>query len=299
MKEILQITPSAYGCGYLNDLEYKRTGANGRKLSPNVSRRSLRMQILFPSPTDRKDHGPYPMVIFATGGSWLTPHTHFCIPFIVPLARRGFLVAVTEYRGCEEARCEDAVSDLRSAVRYMRKNATEYNGDPDHIFLMGCSAGAHLSMLAAYTGNLFDDPGDDLSVSADVSGVLELFGPSDCSRAIQSEPALQSMSPEQLLDYPYARLAHCHDAAKLSEMLIPYTPLTYVTPDHPVPPTLIAQGESDPIVPVYHGESLHDRLTAQGREVEYYLLQAASHGNWRFFETEMMDRYEGFIRKHL
>ena len=298
MKETVHVEYSTYGCGYLPDLEFKRTGVNGGRRHARAAVRTLYMKYLFPSPVDGKDRGPYPIVLFITGGSWLYPQTAFCVPFLVPLARRGFLVAIADYRGCEETTCDDSVSDVRSAVRYLRTHAGEFNGDPDRIFLMGCSAGAHLSMLAAYGGENFDDPADDLSVSAKVSGVLSLFGPTDCAAAVTMEP-LVSWPAERQLAFPYAKMAHCYDVTKLSEMLVPYSPVTYVKEGADLPPTLIAQGEKDPIVPVFHGDCLYQKLTEQKADTEYYVVEEATHGNWRFFEDQMMDRYENFIRKTL
>ena len=77
------------------------------------------------------------------------------------------------------------MSDIRSAVRFMRKRGAAYGGNPENIFLLGGSAGAHISMLAGYHGEEFDDAADDLTVSADVSGVIELYGPADMTKVIR------------------------------------------------------------------------------------------------------------------
>lgn len=297
MKQVLDLPCAEYGCGYLHDLEYKRTEVFPKGTGISTLRRSLTMQYLYPSPIETENKGPFPIVVFVSGGAWRSPQVHFRIPFLVPLALRGFLVAMPEYRGCELFSCEDAVSDVRSAVRYIRKHAAEYNGDPDNIFLMGESAGAHLSMLAAYGGNQFDDPADDLSISAEISGVLELYGPTNCSGEVSREPFV-ILSDEALQKHPYAILARGYMPSQYAQRLEPLSPLHYVQPGVKLPPTLLAHGEEDKLVPIEHAETIYVALAEQNIPVEYYRLNHAGHGNWRFFDSVMMDTYAAFIKTH-
>ena len=296
MKEILDLSCGTYGCGYLHDLEYKRTSAFRKGAGISSMRRSLNMQYLFPSPVDKVSRGPYPIVIFVSGGAWRTPQVHFRIPFLVPLARRGFLVAMPDYRGCELFSYKDAVSDVRSAVRYMRTHAAEYEGDPSRIFLMGESAGAHLSLLAAYGDGKFDDENDDRNVSAQVSGVIELYGPTDCAGEVERHACDEELD-EGALASVCTRLAECKDRSKLPDLLKAISPVSYIEKDAALPPVFIAHGEEDKLVPIWHAETLYDALTAAAIPAEYCRLQHAGHGNWRFYEDEMMDRYAAFIRE--
>jgi acetyl esterase/lipase len=43
------------------------------------------------------------------------------------------------------------LEDTKDAVRWVRQNAEKYNLDTNNIGLFGASAGAHLSLMAAYT----------------------------------------------------------------------------------------------------------------------------------------------------
>lgn len=296
MKKILDLSCGTYGCGYLHDLEYKRTSAFRKGTGISALRRSLNMQYLFPSPVDKIDRGPYPIVVFASGGAWRTPQVHFRIPFLVPLARRGFLVAMPDYRGCELFSCKDAVSDVRSAVRYMRVHGAEYGGDPNRIFLMGESAGAHLALMAAYGGDAFDDENDNTDVSAEVSGVIELYGATDCAREVASKDPEEELGEMELASV-CAGLVHCNERSQLLEMMELISPVHYVKKGACLAPALIAHGEEDKQVPVWHAETLYDALTAADIPAEYYRLQHAGHGNWRFYDDEMMDQYASFIRK--
>lgn len=295
MKRILDICCDTYGCGYLHDLEFKRTAAFPKGTGISSIRRSLFLQCLFPSPVGAVDQGPYPVVVFVPGGAWRSPQVRFRIPFLVPLALRGILVFMVEYRGCELFSCEDATADVRSAIRYVRAHAAEYGGDPNNIFLMGESAGAHLAMLAAYGGSRFDDPTDDMNVSANINGILDLYGPTDCGGEVAAEH-FKSLPDEKALAHPMAILTRGYVRSQFFHRLEAISPLRYVSNDSP--PTLIAHGEKDQIVSIRHADALHDSLMAEDLPVEYYCVQGATHGDWRFYETVMMNRYAAFIRAH-
>jgi len=63
--------------------------------------------------------------------------------------RHGVLGINASYRLAPEHRFPAAAVDLSNVVRWVRKNAARYGGDPDKIFLMGHSAGA--VHVASYT----------------------------------------------------------------------------------------------------------------------------------------------------
>lgn len=296
-RDELDLSCSVYGCGYLHDVEYKRTRTFPKGTGISSLKQSLRLQILFPSPVGEAEKGPLPIVVFVPGGSWRTPQVYFRVPFLVDLVRRGFLVAMAGYRGCELFRCEDAVADVRSAVRYMRAHAAEYNGDPDNIFLMGESAGAHLAMLAVCGGPDFDDPEETAAGSVPVRGVLELYGPTDCSGHVTT-PEFSALSDKEALTSPLAILARGCLRSEFADRLRPLSPLWHLQQGAVPPPMLLAHGDQDRLVPVWHAERMFEALAGAGCPVEYIRLRNAGHGSWLFYETYMMDRYAQFIRKH-
>lgn len=66
-------------------------------------------------------------------------------------AARGIGVAVINYRLQPAVAWPAQVDDVRTGVTWMRSNISRYGGQPDRIFLMGHSAGAHLASLVALT----------------------------------------------------------------------------------------------------------------------------------------------------
>ena len=65
----------------------------------------------------------------------------------------GWAVASINYRYSHQALFPGALHDVKEAVRFFRANAHEFGIDPRRIAVAGGSAGGHLSMLVAHTGD--------------------------------------------------------------------------------------------------------------------------------------------------
>lgn len=289
MKQRLEVERKAYSCCYIHDVQYKHTSPFPGKSGSDAMKRCLSLQILLPRPTDRSaPHNPFPMVVYLSGGGWRSPQVHFRLPLLTRLAEQGILVAMAEYRGCELFTCEDAAEDAACAVNYMYSHAEEYGGDPEKIFLMGDSAGAHLSMLTAYTGK----------VSEKISGVIELFGPSDLVRGVKElEDETVPLELKNLMMGFFSLIGKSQNQEILKERLKSLSILPYISKEAKIPSTLIAHGEEDRMVPIWHGDLLYETLIQAEKDVEYYCLKDAGHGDSRFFGDEMVSRYVEFIRR--
>ncbi len=111
---------------------------------------------------------------------------------VVRLARHGLVVIAVDYRLASPSypSWPHVIEDLREAVRWTRRHASELEIEPDRIAALGQSSGAH---LAALLGTLPDEPGID-GVSSRVQAVVSLYGPTDLehlmeARHLKHEPA--------------------------------------------------------------------------------------------------------------
>jgi dipeptidyl aminopeptidase/acylaminoacyl peptidase len=84
------------------------------------------------------------------------------------------------------------------------------------------------------------------------------------------------------------------DAARLKEV----SPLTQAA--RIKTPLLLAYGQDDRRVPIYHGTRLREALQAAGQEPEWVAYIGEGHG-WRKFENKIdfAKRFEAFLGKHL
>lgn len=115
--------------------------------------------------------GPHPILVAAPGGGWLRNQRQQLGPWAERLAANGFAVFTIDYRRSDAGPCFPGnVDDVRAALAFVRAKGDALGLDPERLGLFAASAGAHLSALAALTG-------EDLGVQALVLayGVYDLI----------------------------------------------------------------------------------------------------------------------------
>jgi acetyl esterase/lipase len=115
-----------------------------------------------------------PMVVFFYGGGWEGGERADYRFAAVALARRGFVVAVPDYRVYPENLYPDFLIDGAKALRWARRHAGEFGGDPSLLFLAGHSAGAYIAVMLALDMRWLDAESQDA-----LAGVIGLAGPYD------------------------------------------------------------------------------------------------------------------------
>ena len=98
----------------------------------------------------------WPAIVFVHGGNWDSGDKNYRAGGADVYANigryyatRGIGVAVINYRLQPQVRWPQQVDDVRAAVAWVRGNIAARGGRPDHIFLMGHSAGTHLASMVA------------------------------------------------------------------------------------------------------------------------------------------------------
>lgn len=290
MKKQLNISGGVPCCNYLQNIEYTNRAEPGRL---PFLRQPLFMQLLLPQQVLKDPNKKWPLVLFLCGGGYRWPKVHSRVPWAARLAERGFVVAMPEYRGSETNRFPAMVEDARTALRFLRRNADRFYIDPQRVVIMGGSAGGHIALLASYTGEAFNAPDDDLTVSAEVCGVIDLYGPTD----ITYMPGGKQAGGPAFLNSMEAKFLGCCEPDQFAALAAPTQLHRYIAPGAKLPPTLIAHGDADRVVPFDQSERFYEALQAAGHKPEFYCLQGADHADPRFFEPQMMDIYEEFIRR--
>ncbi|MBQ4397935.1 MAG: alpha/beta hydrolase [Clostridia bacterium] len=248
----------------------------------------LHLQIIGPINAERDRT----LVIFIPGSAFHRQNVKERVPQLAYLAQRGFVVALLEYRGSEDASFPSKTLDAKAGIRFMKRHAAEYGIDPNKIVTMGDSSGGHTAMMAGFTHGIpaLEEESD---ISAEVRGVIDQYGPVNFT-TMNFQPSSQDhsnpYSPEGLelggvnvLDYP--ELA---EAAAVT---------TYVSPDREIPPILMFHGTNDELVPFEQSCELCNALTKAGKDVTFYQVLGAHHGGWEFWTTEALDIIEKFIRR--
>ena len=112
---------------------------------------------------------PAPLLVWIHGGAWRfgtnqalrdtilrtpdgeQPNTQALMR--AAFQQAGWAVASINYRYSHQALFPGALHDVKEAVRFFRANAHEFGIDPQRIAVAGGSAGGHLSMMVAHTGD--------------------------------------------------------------------------------------------------------------------------------------------------
>ena len=81
----------------------------------------------------------YPLIVWMHGGSWNSGDKNLLPPLQYLCPR--FAVASLNYRYVSQALFPAQLHDIKTAVRYLKTVAPEYNLDPNRVVLTGFSAG--------------------------------------------------------------------------------------------------------------------------------------------------------------
>ncbi|MBD3192473.1 MAG: carboxylesterase family protein [Candidatus Heimdallarchaeota archaeon] len=72
---------------------------------------------------------------------------------------------------------EDLVLDVKKAIQFAKKHTEAFNGDPEHFFLFGRSAGAHLVLLTTLAECSKEQPFDDIKTTNILTKIKRLIRP--------------------------------------------------------------------------------------------------------------------------
>lgn len=139
-----------------------------------AAEQGLQLDVYRGSDADEKTLRP--VVVFFYGGSWDSGKRQWYAFVGNALARAGYIAVLPDYRQFPNVRFPSFVADAASAVAYVEKRAASWGGDPQKIYLMGHSAGAHIAMLLALDQHYLLAAGGD---SSRLLGIIGVAGPYD------------------------------------------------------------------------------------------------------------------------
>jgi acetyl esterase/lipase len=120
--------------------------------------------------------GPLPVIVFFYGGSWQYGHRTDYQFMAALLARRGFVVAVPDYRLYPQVKFPDFLADCAAATAFIINNIAQHGGNAQEIFLIGHSAGAYNAVMLALAPKFLNDAGTS---SDHLAGAVGISGPYD------------------------------------------------------------------------------------------------------------------------
>ncbi len=88
------------------------------------------------------------VLIFVHGGNWNSGRKGTYDLLGRNFARKGIITVIPDYTLSPEANYDVMAKQIAAVIQWTIKNITQYNGNPNQIFITGHSAGGHLGALA-------------------------------------------------------------------------------------------------------------------------------------------------------
>jgi acetyl esterase/lipase len=212
------------------------------------------------SPPKFDNSKTYPAMIFFFGGGWVGGDRSHFLNHAKYFSKRGLVCFLADYRTRTKNKTTpfESLKDAKSAVRYIRKNASSFGIDPARIIASGGSAGGHLAASTAFIEG-YNEETDDVSISC-IPNALVLFNP-----VIDNGPG----------GYGYERVG---DEYKN------FSPLHNIKKG--APSTIFFLGTKDVLVPVETAKYYKTVMEKVGSRCELKLYENEGHGffNYRKFE---------------
>jgi acetyl esterase/lipase len=237
---------------------------------------------------------PRPVVLCIHGGGWAAGDKARYQYLAEALAQKGFAAAAVTYRFAPGTRSPGQMEDVQRAVRWLRKNASQYHLDSERFGAIGGSAGGHLASYVALAEPLDNSDAELSKFSCKVQCAVDCYGPVDLAAMMKSASA---PIVEGFLGMP---LAGHEDAYRKA------SPISHIksTP----PPFLIVHGTLDVgkergQVPMEQSTEFHDKLKQAGGDVKLVKFEGAGHGfshnATNKFAQETLTLATDFFTRHL
>jgi acetyl esterase len=225
---------------------------------PSEGGEELRLDIWQPDGNERSAR-KRPAIVMVHGGGWRSGTRSQFARWNDWLAGQGYVVFDIDYRLAPPPSWQEAPADVRCAVRWVKANSARYNVDPERIALMGRSAGGHLALLTAYeeATPMASHCAGAAGENADVAAVAAFYPPTN----------LTGLSQRGYLGGMDTFIGGGLDTTP--ERYRSSSPIAHLNAD--APPTFLAHGGRDEIVPVGQSRLLAERLKESG--VPHHLVE--------------------------
>lgn len=223
---------------------------------------------------------PYPKSVaaFFFSSGWDKGQVAQFAPHCVYFASRGMLTMAFDYRVSSKVPGSgplEAISDARSAIRWLRLNAVELGINPGKIVGVGGSGGAHAIASAAFLEG-FDDRTDNLDSSPAPNGLV-LFNP-------VVDTSKKGFGLDRFPDAGSAKSVNLVRGVRTG-----------------LPPTLVIHGTADRVIPFSNSVDFVKRMTRKKNFCRMLEFEGQGHGFFNFnlsfemYEATLMAMDEFFV----
>lgn len=213
-------------------------------------------------PEDDNQQKKRPVIVYFNGGSWSEGKPDWNFSACQNYANNGWVGVAAEYRLAyrQGTLPFESVMDAKSAIRWLRQHADEFNIDINKIVASGNSAGGHLGLATALVEN-WNEKTDNLKYSPVPNVLMVNSGVYDLTDD-NTEWIRQGL----------------RDRNKDENLVKTISPNYLIKKG--LPPTLIIHGTNDRNVPYSTAKEFVDKMKLEGNDIEFHSLEGAGHFIW-------------------
>ena len=232
-----------------------------------------------------------PFVFYVQGSAWMDQDLYCSIFELYEFAKKGYNVAIAQYRGTGYGPFPLQVQDSKRALKYMTDHYEQYHVDLDNIFLWGDSSGGHTVMMMAVTHNrLFQE-----FKLPEIRGVVDFYGPTHIATMNDYPSTQDHMGP----DSPEGRLIGGLSVPEHPDLADQTIVMNYIAKEIPLVPVLILHGTKDRLVPYHQSIELYECLKKNEKNVTFYRIEEGDHGGEFFWHEKSLEIVDGFMKEFL
>lgn len=229
-----------------------------KHLYKKIDSTKLYLQVYYPQQTDTNQ--TFPAMVFYFGGGWKDGKRFHFKNRAEYFSKRGIVCFLIDYRTESKNKTSpfESLKDAKSAIRFIKANATDFCIDENKIIASGGSAGGHLAAATALI-DAYNEKTDDVSISS-IPNALVLYNP-----VIDNGPG----------GYGYERIKDSYKS---------FSPLHNIKKG--APPTIIFQGTNDHLISVESVKNYKNAMVKVNSRCELILYEGQGHGfyNYKHFK---------------
>jgi acetyl esterase/lipase len=208
---------------------------------------------LYLHPKLPKRSGSRGTVLYVHGGYWDSGDKSD-YPFVADaLLEMGFDAAIMNYRLAPAAAFPAFVTDAALAVRWLSENLERFGGSPEPLFMLGHSAGAHITALVCCSSTHLERVGANRGL---IRAAVGMAGPYDFLDWIPTDERMRAAFGDE---------RHWADTQPV------------LVADGQNPPMLLLHGERDDLCTPLHAPSLRDAIVKRGGKAQFKWYPTLNH----------------------
>jgi len=209
----------------------------------------------------------FPALMFIHGGGWDQGDKRVTSDPYGDLGRRfakkGVGVVTIDYRLAPQFKYPTQIQDVAKAFAWIHQNIASYGGDPSRIFVMGHSAGGHLTALLSTDERWLKEQGLSLK---NIRGAIPVSGVYDFEMLAPTKKL--SKSTDIMMERFFS-----NDPEKMKDG----APMNHIEKGKPMPPFLILWGGLDlPTLPA-QAQAFAQKLKDSGYSVQTMQCDLRNH----------------------